>query len=175
MIRIADSVQLVFDRIVAKFPDNEDYTVSDATDEALALIRKLPGYSWSGEFVEKWIYAAVREKIYQMRCASNRVNKGRFTRSTNAKVIVGDAKTEGQIRNVYNIYIAGRVLGMLKGSELAELEKDERDKGNGYYRNAYVLHCLQKIVKPNQTVKQAVSQKRLRAIIDRSKREAVHC
>ena len=144
--------------------------ITKAIDCAVRKIQLLPDY---GDLVETLIRNCVQELVYDARHANNVATKrqagyygGPATVSRGESAGVGEA-----YKSCLDYFIAGKTLGLVKGSELADIAASEKEKANGHDFNYRLCSHLDQIVPNDKTVSQAVSEKRLRVIFRRYMRE----
>ncbi len=138
--------------------------IEKATDAALRDIRQLPEYE---ALVDTLVRDAVREIIYEARHTANvAMKKQAGFYGGPAKVVVGTSTRMTRIyESVYNMRVAGTMLGMVMGADLQRLADAEYAIGDGHYVNATLLKSLVGIVPVNKAVREAVTQKRLKTLL----------
>lgn len=156
----------VANKMAEKYPSD----ISKATEEAEKKIRKLPEFN---ELVDILIRNAVQDLVYDARHRSNvqvRRENGKY--GTGAKVVSGRSTSVNRAaKSVYNFHIAGTVLGAIRGDQLISIAVSEEETAEGYLFNARLCRRLSGIVPKDKTVKDAVTERRLRSIFNEVKRE----
>lgn len=124
-------------------------------------IRKLDEFSeWEDELIRE----AIRERVYDVRHKHNTALKREMgAYGGPAKTTSGaSAAVQKAAQSVYNLRIAGTLLGLLRGDELAAVAETERAIGQGHLFNATLCEQLIRHVPDNKTVQEAVSEAKLR-------------
>lgn len=157
-----ESVLNAAEKAALKHPSDIDQAVKHWN----RAVRRLPDFD---EFAGDLILRAGRELIHDIRHQMNRVAKRESGEwHTTSKVSGSLDEIERITREVYfgDVYfIDGRTLSEIKGSELADVADSERATANGHEWNARLLDKLKPVVPKGKTVKQALSDKRLRGIV----------
>ena len=132
---------------------NHPDSIDDCLVEADKNIRQLSCYS---EFVEELVTNAIRELVYDERHRINwKIRAGTY--KCTPKVLMGDSEGIAEVHwNEYSFCIAGRSLGSILGSELEDIALTEESQARGHTANATLCRNLMKLVRPNQTVREAV-------------------
>lgn len=144
--------------------------VSAAVDEAERQIRRLPEF---GDLVAALVRQAVQTLVYNERHRSNvrmRAEAGEYGRP--AKVNVGaSAAVNAVIESLYLYRIAGTTLGLVRGADLAGIAASENAQANGHIFNARLCSELSALVPAEKAVQDAVSERKLRSIFDKIRRQ----
>ncbi len=157
-----------------EFPEEVYDTVKEAVEanhldlpaalaQAEEAIRNLDCY---GELIDTLVHNAIQDLVYRERHVHNvRVKTAAKAYGTEAKVKTAASATVQRVHDsLFSYYIAGKTLGQLRGEELDTVAASEEARGNGHHFNARVCRRLRGMVRDEQSVKEAVSEKRLRAI-----------
>lgn len=161
-----ESVLSVARAMAAKHGDD----IPRAVTEAEKLIRKLPEFD---SLVDQMIRNAVREMVYDARHISNVATKrqtGHYFQEQKVDTTKSKAVLQAY-KSVYAYCVAGTQLGLLYGERLAEIAESEQSIANGHVFNAALCRKLSEIVPKGTQVKDAISEKKLRALFDRTKKE----
>ena len=153
-----ESVLEICNAAAAKFPD-----VRQGVKWANREVRKLPDYD---EFIDRLVFGAVEGGVYDSRHKLNtamRFAAGGY--GGPAKVVSGGCEAVNRIAvAVYSCRIAGTMLGLLTGKQLPAIAETESAMASGYEFNAALCRRLAKVVPEDKQVRDAVSEKKLRAI-----------
>lgn len=152
--------------IVKKAADEHPDAIERALELALREIQSLPGYS---TFIDQLVRRAVRGAIHEYRHQMNvKMKRAEKIYGGAPKVKHGTSKGVGEAyRFGYNYFIAGRTIGSMLGRDLEDIARDERGRAIGHMFNARLCEELCRHVKPEQTVREVVSENRLRLIAAR--------
>ena len=137
--------------------------LEQAVDEAERKIRSLMSFD---SLVSDLVRSAIQGLIYDMRHAANgkiRYESGNYKQDTKTVVGTSDAVMRAE-SSVYQYRIAGTSLGQLLGKDLIDLATGEENRAEGYIFNARLLRRLSDVVPQNKMVKNAITQKKLKAI-----------
>jgi hypothetical protein len=119
--------------------------------------------------VEVLFGVATAELIYEQRHSINIATKranGDYGKP--GKTIVGESKT---IQSMYErFFFGGQCLGDILGERLSGLAESEEAQAHGHGLNAALLNRLSKIVPEDKTVRQAVTEKKLRQLWNQVKK-----
>jgi hypothetical protein len=156
-VKTPSGVMAIVKQMAKKYRDD----VQKATDEAVREVKKLSDYE---VFVDGLVWQAIHELIYDERHHSNHQAKMLSgTYHTVPKVLEGTSKAVARAsQSLYNLYVAGRTLGSFLGKELESAARAEENVGHGHILNAYLLRSLQPFVPENKTVRESVSERRIR-------------
>lgn len=139
----------------------------EATEIAARKIRKLPEFA---ELVNKFVYEAIRELIYDLRHSSNvkmrKANGEYFSNGGDASQAVNEA-----YECYYQYRIGGTILKLLTGAKLKEIAASEAEKASGHLFNSRLCACLAEIVPEDKTVEQVVSKRKLKTEAERIRKE----
>ena len=153
-----DSVLAICNRSIDGRPD-----VRKAIDWAARAIRGLPEYE---TFVSQLVYGAIENCVYEARHKANcamRQQLGDYSKPP--KVVSGSDEAVARVAAaVYTYRIAGTVLGLLTGAELPALADTEAARAGGHAFNAALCRRLAQIVPEKKTVRDSISEKKLREI-----------
>lgn len=156
----SESVLEAVKAVMRKFPGD----LERQKTEAVKAIKKLPDYA---ELIESLVTAAVHDIVYDLRHTANGVVKkeaGQYGEP--AKVVSGLSQAVNDAAaSVYLISIAGKALGDIYGKELKGIAADQGAIANGHLLNRRLCLRLAKIVPEEKQIREAVSEKRLRALI----------
>jgi hypothetical protein len=86
-----------------------------------------------------------------------------------AKVVIGPAVAE-VCGSIYDMFIGGKTLGSLQGCELGPLQQQEEQLRDGHDANVRFLKKLKPLVPASKTVREAVTEGKLWALLRASKR-----
>jgi hypothetical protein len=120
--------------------------------------------------VDVLVRSAIQELIYDTRHRANVATKkaaGGYGGLPTVLVGVSESILAAH-RSVYDLYIAGRTIGVVCGSELSNLAEVERNAGDGHYVNAELLASLSSIVPSSKTVRESVSERRLMGLLKKA-------
>ena len=160
-VKFPAEVLAIIKKAASRYPSD----IVKATDDAENKIRALPDFD---EIVHILIRAAIQEQVYEARHAVTRQIKyetGQY--GGPAKVVSGES--EGVKRaaiSCYQFRIGSTILGLVLGEELLVLAAAENAIGNGHLYNAELLTKLKPLVPEGKRVQDAVSEKKLRAIME---------
>lgn len=151
---------------IKKFPND----VSKAVDEAEKTIRELPEFK---SLVDTLVRSAIQDLVYDARHRhSVSVKRGAGCYGTPPKTLTGASPGVRRVsESVYSFHIAGTTLGRLKGGQLLSIAENERAIATGHSFNARLCLKLKSLVKDDQTVREAVSEQRLRSIFREVQKE----
>lgn len=141
--------------------------IDGATNRSLACLRKNPEFD---SLIESFIWNSVRDLVHDFRHKNN-VEIKRQTGQYNTVPKVQPGKSESvqsAYADVFDFCIAGKTLGSMTGAELPIVALNERTSSEGHLRNARICEALAPLVAENQTVRESVTAKKLRQIIDQS-------
>ncbi len=132
-----------------------------AAENALRQMRENRGFP---VLVEDFLLSSVLNLVHQERHHKN----GDLKEETNGREPVkrGEA-TEEVYRDIYAYHVAGKILGDVQGAELEPLAQAEEAVAAGHQFKADLLRELSTMVGPEQTVREAVSERKLRALFKR--------
>lgn len=140
-----------------------------AVDEAEKAVRKLPEFE---DFVALMVHHSIQEMVYDDR---HRFNIGvKKNMGANPKTVVGNSAAVLEVYgSVYAIHVAGKTLGELLGSELADARATEQAMASGHLFNDALLEWVEaQGVEPEQRVKDAITEKKLTAQLRRLQKKA---
>lgn len=145
--------------------------VSAAVDEAVARLKRLASYP---DLVETLVRQAVQDLVYEARHVKNvRTRRENGGYGGPPKVTVGGNAEIGRVyEDVFAYRIAGTTLGSLTGAELPAVASKEREIAGGHLFNAALCERLARSVPVERTVREVVSEKRLRALFRELRRPA---
>lgn len=153
----SDDINRIISECATRYPQSID----TAVEHAAARVAKLPEYP---TLVADLVTTAIRGLIQDYRHTENtrtRAAAGEY--GGPAKVTAGDAAGRVAL-GVYSYYIAGRTLGLILGKELSDIAQSEAARAEGHQFNAALCERLRPLVKDDQTVKQAVTETKLRKL-----------
>lgn len=149
-------------RAVERFPGDVDASVAAAIEN----VRQLPE---QGDVLEWALGYAIREAVYHERHHTNRqIRRDTANRRAAERhaVVPGTATT--QLMDAYAMKVAGRVLGDIRGCELAELARMELELSGGHLKNYRLFAALSRRVAGELRVRDAVTVQQLTEIIRRT-------
>lgn len=154
----ADCITIA-DKAITKHGDD----ITAAINLAETQIRKMKEFP---ELVDSLVRGAVQELVYQRRHVANTAaRKAAGAYGQAAKVVTGASEAVQEVaRSLYGYYIAGRTLGSVLGSELEEIADSETAVAAGHSFNARLCRKLAQIVPVDKTVREAVSERKLKAL-----------
>lgn len=132
--------------VIADAAKRHPGSVTKATDAAEAAIRGVKGFR---DVLPDLVKHAVKERIYDLRHKEN----------------LEQRQSGFEEGSPYNYFLAGTVLGRLRGDQLADLASDEDEAASGHAFNARICRELAKLVPDGKTVRQVVSEGQLQAIM----------
>jgi hypothetical protein len=141
--------------------------IDAAVVAAEKAIRKLDEF---GELIDALITDAIRQMVYEARHASNTAMKRQAgVYGQPAKVQAGTSEAVQKLySSVYQMRIAGTMLGLIRGSELPSLAETERSIASGHTLNAVLIESLIGLVGDDKTVQQCVSEKKLKTLLKKA-------
>lgn len=142
-------------------------SIDTAVDVVLAKAQKLPKFS---DFTASLVRRAIREMVEDARCQANlamRRANGGF--SAPAKVVPGKATAE-LMRSHYLYLMAGKTLGKMTRDDLLAVADAEEEQVAVHSFHARLCRNLAAIVPEGKTVEQAVTEKKLDAMWDKSQK-----
>jgi hypothetical protein len=149
----------IIDRAATRYGDD----IPKAVTAAEKAIRKLPDFA---ELAGMFVRHAVQEMLYDSRHKTNtatRKAEGKY--GGPGKVVAGASDAVGRAaESVYLYFIGGKTLGALRGDELPLIAESESAKATGHEFNARLCERLRPLVKDNKTVRESVSERKLRQI-----------
>ena len=158
----------VFQKIIRRAVKNHPDSIDDATADAVHAVYAIPA---SKELIRTLIEIACRRTIEQLRHSLNRSLKksnGDYARVT-PKVLSGAGAAVAKVcRSLYEYFIGGMTVGSMGCKDIMRIEKKERTAADGHQANADFLHSLKPLVTTGKTVREAVPEKKLRALMQAS-------
>ena len=150
--------------IVTRAANKHKQNIESAVAMAVAGVKKLPEYS---SIVDSLVYSAIQDLVYDSRHNANTsIKRQSGAYGGKSKIVVGQSVSiQEAYQSIYDIRIAGNILGYIVGKELAGLAEKERATGDGHYVNAKLVESLVAIVPENKRVRDAVTEKRLRVLL----------
>lgn len=149
--------------IVRKIANKHTSNIEVAVKEAESTIRKLPEFD---TLVDMLVHNAITEMVYDARHQANKTikrNAGQY--GGPAKVIVGTSTSiKDAYDSIYNLRIAGTLLGLIRGDQLQSVAETERAIGNGHYVNAALVESLVGLVPADKTVQQSVKASKIKQL-----------
>ena len=145
---------------VNAYPDDID----KAADAVIAKAKRLTSWNkWTSTLIRKGVLQLVHDCRHGLNV---KMRNAAGDYGGPAQVMPGEA-TGRILSSVYGYLIAGKSLGAVTGSELPEIAKSEAAKANGHQFNARLCRELAKHVKPEKTVRECVSEAKLRALFEK--------
>ncbi len=152
-----DALLEIVNQEVDAAPDSVEITI----DQVIARAKRETVFGqWSDDLIRK----GVANLVYGVRHERNvvmRQQNGDY--GTAAKVTAGEA-TARVVRSVYQYMIAGKSLGSVTGEELPDIADAESARAGGHEFNARLCRQLAKSVKGEKTVRECVSETKLKRI-----------
>ena len=148
-------------KAVAKYPDPG--TAAMKAEEAM---RKLPEFD---SLVDAMVSDAILTLTCDLRHESNKAIKkenGGYGMGSSYASSCGSGSDQAY-ESVYNYKIAGTFLGLVRGSQLASIAEHESSIAEGHLFNVRLCTSLRSMVKNDQMVQEAVSEKRLQNLFRR--------
>lgn len=155
-----ESVNEVIRDACRKFPSD----ITRAHAYASRLIRKLDEFD---DLVNTLVEHAILGLVHQRRHHENvqiKNDTGKY--SSKAKVLGMSEEVNSVCKSVYLYNIGARTLGMLEGQELEPIADNEDAIADGHHFNANLCRRLRRLVGDGVKVKEAVSEKKLRALFN---------
>ena len=151
-------------KAVKKYPND----VAKSIELAIKNVRKLSEYK---ALVNNLVDGAIQDIVYDTRHQENKqIKSAAGLYGAPAKIVIGNSKAvQESARSVYDMFINGTTLGVVLGVDLETIAFNEQNIADGYSFNAAVCRRLSGMVPADKMVKEAVSEKKLRAIF-----KAVH-
>ncbi len=148
---------------VVKEANANNPSAEDAVEEALGGVKALSSYD---DFVGTLVESAVQNLVYDGRHYTNTQIKNQAgAYNTTPKTVVGDSPAVKRAEiSVYLYAIAGTSLGDVLGKDLLDIATHEDNKAEGHVFNSRLLRRLSNVVPTNKKVKNAISQKKLKAL-----------
>lgn len=152
---------------VAEIVDKMTLDNLDDIDEAARLaeeeIRAMPDFK--RVIAPALVTLAITELVYRSRCANNVKLKRENGPEPVVPNKVGISDSVAHIyKSVYDLCIGRKTLGNMTGAELTEVAHSERAIAAGHSFNAALCERLRPLVGDDQCVRDAVSEKKLKAI-----------
>jgi hypothetical protein len=134
-----------------------------AVVEAEQRIRKLAEFA---DFENALITNAIQEMVYDARHRwSGQLKKSSGGYNTTQNVIPGKTESFAAVtRSLYTYCIGGQMLGSVLGASLTKIASSESAVAAGHVFNARLCRRLAGMVPEDKTVKQVVSERKLKAI-----------
>jgi hypothetical protein len=148
---------------IARSAVQKHSNVKKATDVAEREIRALPNFQ---SLVNSLVRSAVQGLVYEFRHSANvslKKQNGRY--GGKATVVVGKStRLRAVYQSIYDLRIAGTLLGLIYGRDLPDVASQERTTGNGHLANAELVEALIPLVPPGSRVRDAVSTTKLKKL-----------
>ena len=160
-------------KIIVRCRNKYGTDIDQGVRKAVAAIKALPEFD---ELADQFLTTAVRKLLDDSRHQANeerRRNEGAYDIA--AKVIPGTSKIVGdtlRASSLYSHYIGSTMLGHVYGRDLKGIASSESARASGHEFNATLCLKLSRIVPANKQVRQAVSEKKLRALFYSIQRDA---
>ncbi len=160
------SVIRVIEEVVQKYPSDIDTGVKVA-------VRSIRGLSVFGDFEKDLIQDAVRGMIHDVRSRMNhQARKEAGVYGQPAKVVSGLSQEVNAIaEKLYrgdSYYMAGKCLSDIRGEEFDDIIESESKTIGGHEFNIRLATALKKVVPNGKSVRNTLSDTRLRKIFDRA-------
>ena len=150
----------------------EHENIDDAVDAIQPVVRGLPNFV--GELRDLLVTYAIRALLADARHVLNDQMK-RAVRNPPPlpKVIPGRSKAVQEVcDSLYKYRIAGTFLGNLRGEQLLEIAEAEQKRGEGHLFNSRLCVALDKLVPKKKRVQDAVSERKLNTIFQKTEKTA---
>ena len=149
--------------IVKEANTNNPSKPEDATAEALNGVTGLSSYD---ELVGMLVEQAVKNLIFDDRHLINvRIKNQAGAYNKTSKTVVGDSPAVRRAEiSAYLFNVAGTTLGEVFGKEFLDFADIEDNKAEGHAFNSRLYRRLSDIVPPNKKVKNAITEKKLKAL-----------
>lgn len=150
--------------VIQEEADKHKEDIRAAVDAAMARIVKLPEYD---SIVQDLVRKAIHKLVYDYRHQCVRETKGKEPMySVQPRIVVGRSAAVHRVeRSYYDIFVCGKTLGSMLGKELLPAAEHERRIGQGHLVNARLLERLSKIVPEDKTVRNSVSERRIKHLL----------
>lgn len=134
-------------------------------------VRKLPEFPTLLD--DLWLRTA-QELIYDVRNTHNRaIKRASGAYGGPSKVVRGLSETINEAaQSVYDMAVAGKRLGSVKGCELSDIARTERALSNGHVANAILAERLQPLVRADLSVEEEVGEKQMWRLLRFAQRKA---
>lgn len=160
-MQFPSEVEEIINRVVTQHPAD----IPAATQAAVVQVKELACYP---ELREACLYSALQQLIWEARRAANRKTKSQnkdYTHAGPAKVNPANSRSVQAIcGSLYDYYIAGTTLGLLRGDQLEGVAVQEETIAQGRLFNARLCRRLMKLVPAKETVQDAVKEPKLRKV-----------
>lgn len=141
-----------------KYPND----IEKATNRAEGIIRRHEEFSG---LVDELVRETILHKVYDSRHSINRtIRQANGQYGGPAPIADLSPSVIAASTSLYLFNIASKSLGELTGAELPAIAKAERAKAAGFRANARLCELLAPLVPKEKTVRQAVSEKKLREL-----------
>jgi len=143
-------------------------------EKAIAAVEKrVKALAQYQKLVAALVRLALADIVYDLRHEANVRSKRRNgAYGQAAKVKVGDSPAVLNVADsLYRMRIAGTLLGLLTRDELEWAAEVERAQSNGHLVNARLCEKLAPLVPSGKTVRQAVSEEKLRKLLAAAEKE----
>jgi hypothetical protein len=149
--------------IVREANTDNPSVIDDATEQALKKVLRLKTYD---DLVDMLVEHAVHDLICDDRHNINtRIKHQTGEYYQTPKTVVGNSDAVTRVEaSVYHYRIAGTSLGNVLGKDLLDIASNEDGKAEGHVFNSTLLRRLVRLVPKNKMVKNAITQKKLKAI-----------
>jgi len=149
--------------IVRKANLNHPSYPTEATAEALKGVKRLSSFE---ELVDTLIEHAVHDLVCDDRHSINTsIKRQSGVYYQTPKTVVGNS--DAVMRAAFSVYsyrIAGTSLGEVLGKDLIDIAVNQDNKADGHVFNSMLMRRLSSIVPDKQKVKNAITQKKLKAL-----------
>ncbi len=158
-MELPESILDAVNKAARRYPDS----VKDATNAAKRVCKKLPEFA---EWNDSLVWCALQDQVHEARHTMNRQTRNeQGCYGGPAKVVSGASEAVHEVaRSVYLYHIAGKTLGNLFGEDLLNISKGQLETSKGYLFNSRLLEKLHKMVPKTKQVREAVTEKRLKAL-----------
>ena len=152
-------LKLVTEEVNAN-PDNIEVAVDNVIRKGS---RRQAWQDWTADLIRKGVLQLVHDRRHCLNVTMRNAN-GEY--GGPAKVTIGKA-TSRIMAGVYSYLIAGKTLGMVTGDELPDIAASEAARADGHQFNARLCLKLARLVKGDKTVKECVSEVKLKALFEK--------
>lgn len=144
--------------------------IPTAVQTAEDAVRALPEFD---TLTSSLIHKAVQELVYEYRRMVNQgMRRGEWgQQESQPSARDASGAVEEVYRSCFDYFIGRKTLGVILGKELEGIAAKERATSDGHLFNAALCEELRGMVKDEQTVKDAVSETKLRRLFKKLKKK----
>lgn len=149
--------------IVKKMAFRYGTNIEKAVENAETAIRQLPEF---GEIQRGLVTEAIRHLIHDARHKANlKMRRESGSHVAPTRVTTGSSTVVKRVaESLFNYRIAGTLLGVLTGEDLPGIIESESNIAEGHTFNANLCRKLLPLVEKDKTVKDSVSQAKLKTL-----------